>query len=372
MIIELEARVPVTCHVIHASVAEPSGTPYMLPVLEHVRESGGAATAASLSGDLFIPPPLCRSLLAYCAENGLAEDAGDGRHALTSDGSSALESGRVLTSTEGMWKVYVADHEAIPDGMRVVRIEDGADDAERQLGKTNQPSVRKTGAPMRDLQGKVLHPALGRMKEAIVRDVHRYEKTIEADLDIRLRVRPGKTDASVSLLASRVGDRKHDWHPPVPDEASLPSIDVTIDGVMDALLSGGRDGAWDAERERILVDCDSASDEEMTRMKKTVHVERPEVNGMGFKPVRVAAKIFPRSEADARRWARRLFAATADGYVTREEYARLVGGIEGRFTGFDICMGDRLGHVPGGGGTPGTRGRPRLFWLIQAMEDWDL
>ena len=397
MNVSLEARVPVECHVIHANVSKTSDIPYMMPVLEHVRELGGAATAASLSEDLSISPPLCKSLLAYCVENGLAEDA-NGRHALTPAGARAIERGHVFTSEEGMWKVYVADHAAIPKDMSVVRMEDGAGDAGYQAskGRDPQPRVKGTVAAVRNLQGKALRIALGTMGEAIVRGVHRYEKQIAPDLDVRLLIEPGKDGASVALLASRIGGQGFGWRPRVPDRASLPDMGITIDEAMDALLHGGGEGLWDAERGCILVGYDSASDDEMLRMQKTVSVDHPEVAGIKFEPVKVTAKILPLDEEDARRWARRLLAIMAVGYVTREEYARLVEGIKGRLTGFDISMGDRADHIPGGGGAPrargrtwrfwtgrpqnarqeqrpaSARGRPRLFWLIQAMEDWGL
>ena len=373
MIVKLEARVQVACHVIYADMHVASAIPYVMPVLEHAKERGGAATESSLSRELFVPLPLCRSLLAYCAENGLVEDVGGGRHALAPDGARALESGRVFTGAEGMWKVYIADHEAIPEGLRVVRIEDGTRDAGYQpRGGKDQPRVKDLEAQVRALEGEVLRPALGEESEAIVRDVHRYEKRIEPDLDIRLRVEPGKGGAEVTLLASRGGDALQGGRQGVPAKARLPGISMTIDDAMGSLLGVGGEGAWDAERGLVLVDYDDASPEELSSMQKTVYVERPEVNGMEFERVRVTAEILPRREADAERWARHLLAVTAAAYVTREEYERLVGDIRGRFPGFDIDMGDRAGHVPGRGEPPGTRGRPRLFWLIQAMEDWDL
>lgn len=397
MNVRLEARVPVVCHVIHAKVSRSADLPYMMPVLEHVGERRGAATAASMSAELFISPPLCRSLLAYCVENGLAEEV-NGRHALTADGARALERGLVLTSAEGMWKVYVAGHAAIPKEMSVVRIEDGASDAGYQPGKERdrQPRVKDTVPAVRALKGRDLRPALGTMGAVIMRDVHRYEKQIAPDLDVRLLIEPGRDDASAALLASRAGERGHGWVPPVPERAGLPNMGITIDEAMDALLHGGGEGLWDAERGCILVDCDGASDDEMLRMQKTVYVEHPEVGGIKFEPVKVDAKILPTDGEDAKRWACRLLAIMAVDYVTREGYARLAEDIKGRLPGFDIRMGDKADHIPGGGGAPrargsawrfwtgsrqnarqgqrpaSARGQPRLFWLIQAMEDWDI
>lgn len=373
MIIKLETRVPVACHVIHASVDEALEIPYMMPVLMHVKERGGAATAESMSKELSMPLPLCRILLAHCSENGLAEGDGEGKHTLTPDGSLALESGRVFTRTVGMWRVYVADHKAIPEGLRVVRIDDGERDAGYQwYDGPDQPRVEYLDESMQGLVGETLRPALGRVGEAVVREVHRYEKQIKPDLDVKLRIEPEKDAARVALLASPAGGQRHGRRTEVPSRASLPGIDMTIDAAMDSLLDGGRDGVWDAEQGCILVDYDGASDDELSLMQKTVRVERPEVGGMAFESVAVTARILPRSEADARKWARRMFAALAGDYVTREEYRRLAGRIGAKFPGFDIRMGDRAGHIPSEGEGAGARGRTRLFWLLQAMEDWDI
>lgn len=372
--IALEARVPVACHVIYAEVSVESDMPYMLPVLEHVRESGGAATKSSLSRELFMRLPLCESLLAHCAENGLVEETGGGRHAVAPDGTTALESGRVFIRKTGMWKVYLADHEAIPEDMRVVRIEDGTRDAGYQPDKgSDQACVGDLEEPMRALVGKVLRPPLGKIRGAIVRDVDSSEKRIE-DLVFTLRVEPGRDSSKVTLLAPPGGGGgTRPGRPPAgPEEASLPNISVTVDSAMESVLRGGREGAWDAKRGRILVDYDGASGEELASMRKTVRAESPTIGGMEFEAASVTAEILPRSGADAERWARHLLAATADAYVTREEYERLAGGIRRRFPGFDIDMGGRASHVPGGGEAAGDRGRPRLFWLIQAMEDWGL
>lgn len=368
----LEARVPTECHVIHAEVDVESGMPHIMPVLEHVRERAGDATEASLSAELFMSMPLCRSLLAYCARNGLAEGEEGGRHALTPDGARALESGRVITTTTGMWKVYCADHEAIPRDMRVVRIEDGTRDAGYQPDKgADQPRAKDLEASVRALEGRELRPVLGAVSGAVVRRMHRYEKRIEPDLDLRLRIEPGREDARVTLAASPSGGPRRGRRRGAPDRAGgLPSIGMTLDGAMETLLRG--EGEWDAGRGCLLVDYDGATAEELSSMQRTARVGRPEIDGMAFEPVEVTARILPRSGEDAQRWARRLFAAMADGYVTREEYGRLVADIGRRLPGFDIDMGDRAGHVPRGGGPPGARVRTRLFWLVQAMEDWKL
>ena len=368
---------PVKCHVVYAELSVRSDMPHIAPVLEHLRELGGVATAVSLSSELFMSEPLCRSLLAFCRNNGLAEAAGGECCAITPDGAAALESGRVLVGREGMWKVYIADHGAVRGSMGVVRIEEGAAEAGYMpwIGREYQPPVRDLGEAVRRLEGERLRPALGGAAgEAVVRSVHGSEKRIESDISLTLRVDMDGDGARATLLASRIEDKARGRARAVPGKAELPDAATpTVDDAMEALL-GGRDGMeWDAENARIAAGYGGLSDAERTSMQAMIKLEGVEVGGMRFDTAAARAAIFPRNGEDAQRWARHLFAAMATGYVTRSEYERLCEAVAGRLAGFDVRMGDRSSHLPGGGDrTERVGGRPRLFWLIQAMEDWSL
>ena len=369
---------PVECHVIHADMAELRNVPYIVPVLEHLRERGGRATASSVSAELFLPEPLCESLLASCAEDGMAEAVGeDGRYAIAPGGTEALESGRTLVSRgKGMWKVCIARHESIPEGAAVVRIDDGAWDAGYMpWAKDDQPAVKHLGAAVQALEGTRLRPALGTAKEAIMSGIHGFEKQIKPDVSLRLRMTLDKRGVRTVLLASRIEDnaRRGRRAPPLPREAPLTCTPVTIDEAMDALLDGESGMEWDAENARIAADYDGLSDTERSDMQKTMRLEDVTVGEMEFETASVTADIFPRSEADAQRWARHLFKKMATDYVTRKEYERLSRAIDDRLAGFDTGLGERASHVPDeGGGRPSARGHTRLFWLVRAMEDWDL
>ena len=170
--IVLEADVDVQCHVVHADLAEASEVPYMLPVLEHVRERGRAADAGTLARELFMSLPVARSLLGFCAENGLADrDEETERCTITVDGEEALESGRVFVRRRGMWKVHYADHEMIPEDMWVFMIGDGSREAGFQpSAKWNeQPRVGELPERILQLEGKTLRPLLGgRVGEAVL------------------------------------------------------------------------------------------------------------------------------------------------------------------------------------------------------------
>lgn len=370
----LETSVPVECHVIHAEMDVLSDMPYIVPVLEHLRERGGGATAESLSAELFMAEPLCRSLLGICGECGLARADREGRYAATPGGIDAIESGRVFARTEGMWKVYIAKHGALPGGAGVVRIDDGTREA-GYMGwiKDGQPPVGNLWAAVRALAGARLRPILGGAREVVVRKIHGREKRIESDISLRLRTRLDGGGATTTLLASRDGAAEGPRQAPeIPGEVDLQYAPATVDEAMDSLLDGERGMAWDAKNARIAVAYDGLSDRERSDMQKTLLLENVKVGGARFETAEATAGIFPRDKTDARKWARHLFADMAADYVTREEYERLAGAIGDRLRGFDAGMGERAGHVPKDGGRQGERRRSRLFWLVQAMEDWDL
>lgn len=365
---------------IHADMAELLDVPHIVPVLEHLRERGGRATASSVSDELFLPKPLCKALLASCAEDGMAEAAGEGgRYAIAPGGIEALESGRTLVSRgKGMWKVYIARHASIPEGAAVVRIEGGAWDAGYMPWiKDGQPVVRRLGAAVQALEGTRLRPVLGKAREVIMRSIHGFEKQIRPDISLRLRMTLDKGGARTALLPSRIGGGARQGRrapDDLPREAPLHCAPVSIDEAMDALLDGESGMEWDAENARIAADYDGLSYKELSDMQKTMRFEDVTVGEMEFETASVTAGIFPRSEADAQRWARYLFASMATDYMTRKEYERLSRDINDRLAGFDTGLGERASHVPdeGGGGRPSARGHTRLFWLVQAMGDWDL
>lgn len=373
-LIILETGVPVECHVIHADMYVLSDMPYIVPILEHLRERGGGATAESLSAEMFMAESLCRSLLRLCCEYGLARADGKGSYAATPSGIDAIEGGRVFGREEGMWKVYIAKHGAMPGGGGVVRIDDGTREAGYMPWEGEwQPPAGNLWAAVRALAGARVRPVLGVAKEVVVRRIHGREKRIASDISLRLRTRLDGGGASTVLLASGDGAAEGPLKAPkIPGEVALQCAPATVDEAMDSLLGGKGGMKWDAKNARIAVAYDGLSDDEVSGMQKTMLLEDVEVGGARFETAKVTARIFPRGKKDARKWARHLFADMAADYVTREEYERLAGAIGDRLAGFDTGMGERAGHVPKDRKGAGARRRPRLFWLVQAMEDWDL
>lgn len=376
--IVLEADADVLCHVVHADLAEASEVPYILPVLEHVRERGGAADAGTLAREMFMTLPVARSLLGFCTENGLADrDEETGRCAITGEGEEALESGRVFVRRRGMWKVHCADHEMVPEDMQVVMIGDGSREAGFQPGMEWNEQPRVEGLPDRILQieGKTLRPLLGsRRGEAVLHRMHGRGKQAEPNLRLRLRVVPGADGSKVSLLAQpslKGGRAEH--RAAAPGEIALPDAPITYGEVVGLLAGGDDDAEWDVEKGRLLVRYGDASGEERASMKRTLSPRRIRIGLTEFEPAgRAVVDIFPAREEDAKMWARDVLVRMADDYLTRGAYDSLAAKVRARFEGFEIDLGRRTDHLPGGPPSGWGDGERRLFWLITAMEDWDL
>lgn len=108
-------------------------------------------------------------------------------------------------------------------------------------------------------------------------------------------------------------------------------------------------------------------------MKRALGPRRIRIGKTEFEPAgRAVVDIFPAREEDALMWARDTLARTADEYLTREAYGALAAKVRARFEGFEIDLGRRTDHLPGGPPSGWGDGERRLFWLVMAMEDWDL
>ena len=375
----LEAEVPVQCHVVYADLAEASEIPYILPVLEHVRERGGKADAATLSGELFTSMPVSRSLLGFCSENGLACAGGEeeaGRHAITPDGEEALKSGRVLVRRRGMWKVHYTDHETVPEDMRAVMIEDGSREAGFQphLDPGKQPRVEDLPERIARLEGRMLRPPLGgRRGEAVLHCMHGKGKQAEPGLRLRLRVVPGAAGSKVFLLPTQVqSGGRAGTRIAVPDKIALPDAGITYDEAIRLMADGERGASWDGKSGRLRVRYDDVSDEERASMKRALRPRRIRIGRTEFEAGREVVDMFPMDAEDAQMWAMDMLDITADGYLTREAYSALASRVRARFEGFEVDLGDRTEHLPAGSLPSLEEEERRLFWLVQAMEDWDL
>ena len=373
----LKAEVPVQCHVVYADLAGASEIPYVLPVLEHVREKGGRADAATLSRELFTVLPVSRSLLRFCSENGLADAGGEAeQYAITPDGEEALKSGRVLVRRRGMWKVHYADHEMIPEDMRAVMIGDGSREAgfQPQLDQGKQPRVEDLPERIARLEGRTLRPPLGdRRGEAVLHCMHGMGKQVEPGLRLRLHVVPGASGSKVFLLPAQVQNGgRAGTRIAVPDKIALPDAGITYGEAVRLMADGERGASWDVESGRLLVRYSDVSDEERATMKRALAPRRIRVGRTEFEADREVVDIFPVDKEDAQMWAMDMLDITADGYLTREAYSALASRVRARFEGFEVYLGDRTDHLPDGTLPSLEEEDRRLFWLVQAMEDWDL
>ena len=85
---ETDAEIKLECYVVYAEISIPTHQ-YILPVLLHVRDMRGRASAKSLSSELFPEmEPLSKKILEICEKEKLIE-ADDGMYYISRTGQDA-------------------------------------------------------------------------------------------------------------------------------------------------------------------------------------------------------------------------------------------------------------------------------------------
>lgn len=114
--ITLYRTVPVTCIDLAATVSVSRDLPHYMPLIRLAKDFGGAVTVKQVHRELFqtLPEHFARLALARCKDLGVLEEDGDQRYRLTERGDLALETGKILTPEEGVWRFYLADDPLLP------------------------------------------------------------------------------------------------------------------------------------------------------------------------------------------------------------------------------------------------------------------
>ena len=361
----LETKVPVECHVVQADISRASKTPHILPVLMHVRDMDGNATAGSLAAELFAESvPLGRRLLDICRDDGLVEED-RGRHALTEDGRSAVDCGRVFVGEEKMWVIHYSPLPVIPGGRRVLKLEDGRREAGYREG---DPEPGPPEGRIEELKHRIMTTSFGDGQEFRINGITGMAKRIGTGMRVTLRLEigrqgsilrmdaPGSPPKDAGRRGARSGSR---------ESMSFRGPDITYGEALDQLLEQKGVRGWDGESNRLRVPCGQTGRTERNAMSTTLDFE-PLLLDTKFDPLKVSVGICPVDRRDAQTWADRMFVDRTRDYLTRGEYGRITAEIGALLPGFGVSFRERGEYV---GGT--ERGTDE-FWRIQAAEDWRL
>ena len=345
----LEAEVPVECHVIQADISRASKTPYILPILMHVQELDGEATAESLANELFAgSKPLSRRLLDICCDDGLTERDCQ-RYALTEEGSSAIDNERIFASEEKMWKVYYSPLPVIPDTRKVLKLEDGR----REAGfREEDPKPERPEEHVKELKQRIMTTSFGERQDFRINGIAGMAKRIKDDMRVTLRLEIGGEGSVLSLSSSY-------------ESMPFKGPNMTYEEAWDQLLEQESISGWDHDNNRLRIPYDDTGPKERSTMKKTLDFE-PRILGVRFNPLNETVSIYPEDQHDAQRWADDLLMDKVRDYLTHDRYQKITGEIKAQFPDFEVSFKDRADYVE-----ETERGSTK-FWHIQAAEDWRL
>ncbi len=122
--LELKSRISVQCYVVEATLLVGSKTPYLLPVLAHMKDSDWA-TADSLAEELFLSRAVGSMLLEKCSRRGLSTEIREGMHRITDEGIESLNEKKVYDTRHGVWVIHYTDCPLIPTERRILYVSDG-------------------------------------------------------------------------------------------------------------------------------------------------------------------------------------------------------------------------------------------------------
>ena len=369
----LEAEVPVECHVIQADISRASKTPYILPILMHVQELDGEATAESLANELFAgSKPLSRRLLDICCDDGLTERDCQ-RYALTEEGSSAIDNERIFASEEKMWKVYYSPLPVIPDTRKVLKLEDGR----REAGfREEDPKPERPEEHVKELKQRIMTTSFGERQDFRINGIAGMAKRIKGDMRVTLRLEIGGEGSVLSLSSSYVntplkgrletrGPQARPGGGSSDESISLNGPNTTYEEAWNQLLEQESISGWDHDNNRLRIPYDDTGPKERSTMKKTLDFE-PRILGVRFNPLNETVSIYPENQRDAQRWADDLLMDKVRDYLTHDRYQKITGEIKAQFPDFEVSFKDRADYVE-----ETERGSTK-FWHIQAAEDWRL
>lgn len=185
---ETDAEIKLECYIVYAEISIPTHR-YILPVLLHVRDMRGRASAESLSSELFPGmEPVSKKILEICEKEELIE-AYDGKYSISRTGKDAIKDGKVFVRSPGrMYKIYYTDSTIIPEENRIVRLD--ADPEGAGYDQDKAAEVCSLPWHIRELKDEIMTPLFGRMQDGFrIDSIHRQAKEVEQDrmtLSLRL------------------------------------------------------------------------------------------------------------------------------------------------------------------------------------------
>ena len=361
--IRLERTVPVQAWRVKATIALARKREWEPAVLALAKERGALTPELVVEEMLGGRRGVARRLLDICERLGLFEER-HGEWRLTGEGRIAAETGEIFAPELGLWTIWLAEDPLLPHPVLAVsrwEEEPSAYDERRGDRKDQGRSITALPGSLKGVVGRLLDIPSGKLRSLRMEDLHEARgERVESPGRVRLTwtIAP---DGARCRLTGNEG---------VPVDADLPAPAWTHEEAWESILRHAKlESQWDPRRRTLSVPFRGTSDEERSRLVRTLRVARPAFEDLGiFDDTKIdGVGLFPQATGDAVEWARwRLFRALnsyADDATIREAFRQAAEPFEG-MAGPCPSRTD-LARIARGEGPP-----PPSYWWLTAPHDW--
>jgi hypothetical protein len=286
-----------------------------------------------------------------------------GRFLLTRDGEKTLANDELFVPERGTWTLWFCTDDLLRDTdlLRVdpwrepsAGTEQNTRAAPRNFTDLTAPFLRGLA---RDPAARLATPGRSRARVGVLD--RRSERLATTTLALRWEVHAKR----VTLHGALDGE---------PLEESMPAPDITVDAVLDALMTLRADRGWDRKRKALAVAFDDASPEERETMLRDARIEAPYIGSAGsFDDVIVRVPLCAASAHDAQRWAAWRQQERVRDYATAERFATWTAEAAEPFADRAPSMPTRSELARAAWQNRSADARA-LGWHLVAAEDWDL
>lgn len=349
--VTLERDVSVTRYKVRAELLVHTKMDHIMPVLAHAREHDGIATVQSLTDELFIGfRIISEKILDVCAEYRLMKhQPKKNRYVMTKHGERALDEKMAFVPQTGTWEMHYAPDPLIGAEYSILELDPKKDIVSFANGGLDyeQPKLDDLPYDIRGLVDKELATTFGTRTRFIIKDIYPHQKELST-VKRRLYLSISEDEAALSV-----------------DDTHMPTRKIKHKQLWRNLLERAKDGGmtWNDKRGRFLVEYEDISNEERTYMERYVNFYISHYDYGDLKAKNVRLPIYPKTKADAQKWAVFLLVNGMTDYQTAKRYQRLTSRIRKRFPDFDVVMPKRT-DIP-------AEALNRR-WYVQAPEDWNL
>jgi hypothetical protein len=289
----------------------------LIAVLKLAQEKGGRVTASDICESLLIgrPESVGRALLSRCHYLDLLDERGR----LNEIGEKALETSSIFLPERARFRMWFTEDPLLPQKLlhlqptdETLTYDDIRNDRNGQVGNSQNDQTSELPDKLRILEGREVN-LLGRDGGlVVVRKIASYclVKNISSEDNLTLTL-----CIEAQGPSSLVIDGKF--------KRALRAPTIEFECAWSELLGPLKD-CWDNSRTppALLTSFSELKDVELSSFRKTVHISKPELDGLGvFEDTSVDdVPITPRTNDDATEWAEWLLTRSIETYTTTEEF----------------------------------------------------